>query len=163
MISDKDQHQMIMERNFSIAYAVSKMRAEMLLNSPELKENAISVYHMVKEIFGKIDDDTPNNYCYILTTLISSSIDVIPSGNKFFTRIASLSFCSNSFRMRFIGAIQNAFVEFDSTSNKGRHTLRIRIGIIVCRIFYIIYDRTNYAIFYCVQHWHIPIILRFRQ
>lgn len=45
---------MIMARNFSLAYAVSKVKAEMLLNSPELKENGISVYHMVKEIFGKI-------------------------------------------------------------------------------------------------------------
>lgn len=44
---------MIMARNFSVAYAVSKMKAEMLLNSPELKENGVSVYHMVKEIFGK--------------------------------------------------------------------------------------------------------------
>lgn len=44
---------MIMARNFSLAYAVSKVKAEMLLNSPELKENGISVYHMVKEIFGK--------------------------------------------------------------------------------------------------------------
>lgn len=45
---------MIMARNFSTAYAISKMKAEMLLNSPELKENGISVYHVVKEIFGKI-------------------------------------------------------------------------------------------------------------
>lgn len=45
---------MIMARNFSLAYTVSKAKAEMLLNSPELKENGISVYHMVKEIFGKI-------------------------------------------------------------------------------------------------------------
>lgn len=45
---------MIMARNFSLAYTVSKVKAEMLLNSPELKENGISVYHMVKEIFGKV-------------------------------------------------------------------------------------------------------------
>lgn len=42
-----------MARNFSLAYAVSKMKADMLLNSPELKENGISVFHMMKEIFGK--------------------------------------------------------------------------------------------------------------
>lgn len=43
---------MIMDRNFNCAYAVSKMKTKIMLNTPELKRHGVSAFHIMDDIFG---------------------------------------------------------------------------------------------------------------
>lgn len=93
----------------------------------------------------------------------SSSVDVLPGRNQFSTRAASDIFRAKPFRIWIFGTIQNAFAEFDSAGDKGRYSVCIRIGIVVCRVFYIIHNRANFAILHCVQYRFIAGIRRFHR
>lgn len=53
VVTEKNLLAELISKNFSAAYAVSKRKADVILNSADLKVHGESVYHMMQEILGK--------------------------------------------------------------------------------------------------------------
>lgn len=52
--SEKNQLDELFSKNFKAAYVTSRRKAEIILDSPDLKENGIPVYHMIRESLGSL-------------------------------------------------------------------------------------------------------------
>lgn len=73
---------MIMDRDFSCVYALSKMKTLVLLETPAVKRHGISAFHLMDDIFGNIPAlHRSGQKINIMLVVISSSCDVIRSGH----------------------------------------------------------------------------------
>lgn len=53
VVTEYDIVKMVMAKNFSAAYAVPLKRAKFILNSPNMRENNVPVFHIIAEPLGK--------------------------------------------------------------------------------------------------------------
>lgn len=43
---------MIIDRNFSCVYALSKLKTQIILETPEMRKNGFAAFHIMDDIFG---------------------------------------------------------------------------------------------------------------
>lgn len=53
VVTEYDIVRMVMAKNFSAAYAVPLKRAKFILNSPNMRDNDVPVFHIIDGPLGK--------------------------------------------------------------------------------------------------------------